>query len=342
LHRFKSPPEQWANYLRQLIQKHGITAIVVFGQGRYYHQKAIEVAHSLSVKVTVMEEGYFRPGYVTLEANGVNAFSSAMEEVKDVQSQPKLIKVPQPESTLFAFQKMCLHACFHYTAMFLGARFYPYYRHHKPTSLVYYVGFWLRSWLRKIICYQSDRRLLQLLIGKNTPYFFVPLQTEGDSQIEMHSQFDSIVQFIEDVIHSFAAHAPPSAHLVFKQHPMSRGGLLYGPGIQKLAQTLGLQQRVHFVLEAHNPTAIQSAQGLVIINSTMGLKAIARGKPVKVLGQAFFDRPGLTDPQHLDDYWSKPQAPEAWANDWLKLLKCRTQVPCAVYALESEPWRALA
>jgi len=341
LHRYTAPPQQWAGCLRQLIQKHSITSIVAFGQGRYYHQQAIAVAQSLGVKVIVMEEGYFRPGFVTLDANGVNAFSTTMDDGLDVLHLAKWIEAPQPEFTHFAFQKMCWHACGHYIALFAGAKKYPHYRHHKPTSLIYYVGFWLRSWLRKIICLQSDRGLLARLIEKNTPYFFVPLQAEGDSQIEIHSDFDDSVHFIEDVIHSFAAHAPSSAHLVFKQHPMSRGGPLYGSHIQKFSQTLSVQQRVHFVLEAHNPTLIRGAQGLVTINSTMGLQAIATGKPVKVLGQALFDRPGLTDPKPLDEFWSKPQPPEAWAHDWLKLLKCRTQVPCAVYALDSEPWRAL-
>jgi len=341
LHRYTAPAEQWPAHLRQLIQQHSITTIVLFGQGRTYHAQAIAVAQSLGIKIAVMEEGYFRPGYVTLELNGVNAYSTTMDQEPNAQRMAQWVKAPLPEATRFAFKKMCWHAACHYIALFFGSGRYPHYQHHKPTSPIHYGVFWLRSWLRKIYFLKFDQRFMQRLIDAKSPYFFVPLQAEGDSQIDLHSAFDDIGHFIEDVIHSFAAYAPTDTHLVFKQHPMSRGGILYYPIIQKLAHAKGVQQRVHWFSEGHNPTVIQHAQGLVTINSTMGLQAIARGKAVKVMGQAFFDRPGLTDQQSLDEFWSKPQPPEAWATDWLKLLKCKTQVPCAVYSFESEPFRAL-
>jgi capsular polysaccharide export protein len=48
---------------------------------------------------------------------------------------------------------------------------------------------------------------------------------------------------------------------------------------------------------------------VVVINSTVGLSAIDHGKPVKTLGYAIYDMPGLTHQGELDDFWQNPQTP---------------------------------
>ena len=54
-------------------------------------------------------------------------------------------------------------------------------------------------------------------------YFLVPLQVHNDAQIEKHSDYVSVENFIEEVTASFARHAPRGRLLVFKHHPMDRG-----------------------------------------------------------------------------------------------------------------------
>jgi capsule polysaccharide modification protein KpsS len=95
------------------------------------------------------------------------------------------------------------------------------------------------------------------------------------------------------------------------------------------------------VTEAHNPTVLDHCQGVVLINSTLGLQALARLVPVKALGESLYGQPGLTDQQALATFWQQPQRPSAHTRDWLHLLKCRTQIPCSVYAFNGEPWKAL-
>jgi capsular polysaccharide export protein len=81
----------------------------------------------------------------------------------------------------------------------------------------------------------------------------------------------------------------------------------------------------------------------VVINSTMGLQAIEHRKPIKVMGQSLYDRPGLTFQGSLDAFWRSPTAPNAEMSDeFLTQLKRLTQVPCSIYANAHEPWRALS
>lgn len=341
VHHFRSPISEWPAYFESLLSAQSVAAIVLFGQGRRHHIQAIAIAQAKGIKVFIMEEGYFRPGYVTLEANGVNAYSTTMADVSKLLPCVNVIPKPIPETVPRHFAKMACAATLHYVAMWLGRRGYPHYEHHRDTSLVGHASYWLRSWFRKAMNWHADRALVNRLVAQGSPYFFVPLQNPIDSQIHLHSRFESIENFIDEVIESFAAHAKPQVQLLFKQHPMSRGGTLMSRYIRRLAQSRGIASRVHFVTEAHNPTVLDHCQGVVLINSTLGLQAIARDVPVKALGESFYDQPGLTHQQTLATFWHRPQRPDAHARDWLQLLKCRTQVPCSVYALNSENWKAL-
>lgn len=342
MHHFKADLEQWQPYLEQLLSCNSITALVLFGQGRRYHQQAMQVASKLGVQVHVMEEGYFRPGYVTFELGGVNGYSSttpiAGGNSIDLSNHPWS---PLPEVSALHFAKMAWHATLYYLVMWWQSRQYPAYQHHRPTSPWRYTGLWLRSWWRKGLRSNADHRLVQQLINKRVPYFFVPLQCPEDSQIDLHSRYTTIEQFLLEVLESFARHAPVTAHLLFKQHPMSRGETLYGSFIRHIAQQLGVQERVHFVTETHNPTVLDHCQGAVLINSTMGLQAMDHRKPVKALGEAFFNVCGLTDQQPLDTFWRQPQPPVIDIDAYLRAVKCLTQIPGSLYAMTNEPWQAL-
>ncbi|MEM1276156.1 MAG: hypothetical protein AAGH74_06510, partial [Pseudomonadota bacterium] len=68
--------------------------------------------------------------------------------------------------------------------------------------------------------------------------------------------------------------------------------------------------------------------GLVTINSTTGLSALRAGCPVKSLGKAIYDLPGLTHRGSLDSFWRAPIAPEADRVEMLvRALTAANQVP---------------
>lgn len=52
-------------------------------------------------------------------------------------------------------------------------------------------------------------------------------------------------------------------------------------------------------------------KGMVCVNSTSATLALEVGTPVAVLGDAIYDIPGITQRGHLDNFWSRPVAPDA-------------------------------
>jgi len=63
------------------------------------------------------------------------------------------------------------------------------------------------------------------------------------------------------------------------------------------------------------------------INSTVGLKALREGKPVKALGQAVYNLAGLTFQGELDDFWeSRDVVDVRFCDDFVKVLSATTQI----------------
>jgi len=69
----------WPAFLETLMTDLGIDCVVLFGQSRRYHAKARAVALVQKIHVVVLEEGYFRPGFMTMELGGVNGYSATMQ-----------------------------------------------------------------------------------------------------------------------------------------------------------------------------------------------------------------------------------------------------------------------
>ena len=308
---FRQSLQEWPAFFGQLLQDHRIDCVVLFGQSRRYHQVAIDLCKSQGLALVVLEEGYFRPGYITMELDGVNGFS---ETLTRYIWHPEPAAAPiTPDITPSHFQKMAWQASWHYQALWDARHEFPHYQHHRISQPSYYAVYWVRSWLRKLKHLRPSRRLqLQLFARKDqTPYFFVPLQHDGDAQIVHHSDFADNAEFVIRVMHSFAQHAPANSLLVFRQHPHVRGGPGHSELIAGLANDLGIGHRVHHMVEGDTPDLAQHSAGVVLINSTVGLQALERGAPLMVLGDALYKQPQLSFTGTLDEFWqqARPACP---------------------------------
>ena len=74
---FNDNYDAFPEFLQEYIVQHHIQAVVCFGDTRPYHVIAKRIANGNQASFWAFEEGYFRPYYITLEKDGVNAFSSA-------------------------------------------------------------------------------------------------------------------------------------------------------------------------------------------------------------------------------------------------------------------------
>lgn len=343
---FLGTPESWPGFLHELIARREIDCVVLFGQSRDYHRMAIEELAESGIPVVVLEEGYFRPGFVTMELGGVNGYSSTVHrfawQAPEARQAGNMAQLRpggiEPHLSPHHFRKMALHACRHYMAMHQARGEFTSYRHHRVTDPYFYAAYWLRSWLRKYRRTGPDLEVQRQLFAGPTPYFFVPLQFDGDAQITQHSRYPENVHFIIEVMRSFATHAPDDARLVFKQHPHARGGLSHSNLIFSLAEELGLAERVLHLVEGDTPELAEHAAGVVLINSTVGFQALERNAPLMVMGEAIYKRPELTHSGSLNDFWGRPMRPDpAVVEAFLCQVKNLTQAPASVYANRDEP-----
>jgi capsular polysaccharide export protein len=226
-----------------------IDTIYLFGDTRSYHQLAREVASRLSVKVSVFEEGYLRPHYVTLEEGGVNNRSSLSRDPDfyhnlTVPQKPH----PQPVATSYSYCCAAWYAVCYYAFSWLGRHRFSHYAHHRPFNPLDEAYLWLRAGFRKYYYRMQQRGILgKLTTTHSGNYYLSPLQVHCDGQIRTCEGVASAAFFIRRTIRSFVRNAPPETLLVLKHHPLCRGYSDYTRLIQKLTRLYGCEDRVIYV-----------------------------------------------------------------------------------------------
>jgi capsular polysaccharide export protein len=297
----------WPNYLQTVLEDHAITHVICYGDCRVYHQQAKVVCKALGVQFWVLEEGYVRPDFITFELNSVNAYSNWYgKQAQMIKSSVSTTRLEPPIGG--HFWRRVVYACQYYGQKFRQTTKFKFYHHHRPRSDWAEAKAWLKGGALKIQHQLTDRFLLRQLREQSGPIYFFPLQTIDDFQLKTHSDFESMEQAIEAVVHSFALYAPKGSVLVLKHHPMDRGFIDYRPFLQTLKQRFMLASSVLFFYELNLPQLYPMLRAVVTINSTVGLSALHHGVATKCLGRAIYDYVGLTDPQPLDTFWQAPAA----------------------------------
>jgi len=304
---YRGSLEGWPEFARELITSRGIDAVFVFGDCRPYHRAAATVARELGAAVWAFEEGYLRPDHITLERDGVNGNSAAP---RDPELYLRLHSPgggsPPVEATGPTFGLSAWYSTLNALAFTLLRNQYPEYTHHRPLEAHKHTFWWVRGAARKLVFSVVERKLTEKLTGEiSGRYFIVPLQVHCDFQLA-HSSYPDVITFIEEVVSTFAEHGRSKDHILFKHHPMDRPFREYGALLRRLARRHDLGDRLIYAHDLHLPTLLKHAKGTITINSTVGLSSLHHGTPVKVMGTAVYDLPGLTHQGDLADFLRSP------------------------------------
>ena len=164
----------------------------------------------------------------------------------------------------------------------------------------------------------------------------MPLQLATDYQIRAHSPFRDGREAVRAIIASFAR-SGSRRELVFVAHPYDNGLIAWDRVIGRLAREFGVADRVRSLPGGTPAGLLRNAAGVVTVNSTIGITALHVGVPVKALGTAVFDVPGLTCQAPLDAFWDAPTAadPDLMAA-FLRALIGTTQVKGGYYERVSQ------
>lgn len=304
-------PADWPRVLDGLILAHGITDLVMFGDCRPLHAAAIPVAQLRGVTIWVFEEGYLRPGYITLEQEGVNGNSAMPRDPQRIRRLAAALPPALPE-TLYSgsFRRRATDDVRYNWANLLGRRRFPHWRTHRQWNPFHEYAGWAWRGARRPLVKVASRVRQRRVLAAQGPVFLFPLQLEGDTQIRFWSGFRSMPEAAEQVIASFARFAPHDAHLAVKSHPLDNGLLPWRRIIRQMAARHGVADRVHYLAEVAYTPLLAAARGVITVNSTAGIQALREGKRVVTLGTAVYDLPGLTFQDGLDRFWTEAEAPD--------------------------------
>jgi capsular polysaccharide export protein len=305
---FRGDGAAWTTRIPAILAEHAITDLLLFGDCRPLHRTAIKAAHLHGVAVHVFEEGYIRPDWVTLERGGVNGHSalprSAGYYCEAALHLPRPHPLPQVPAS---FGQRARDAIGYYGASALLTRRFPLYRSHRPQGHLAEAAGWLWRAAAHAGARRRSRAVLRALCA---PYFIVPLQLDSDYQLRLHSPFGGMMPAIAAILASFAAHGSTDSLLLFKGHPLDNGLQPWRRRVAGAAAAYRLSERVRFVECGDIAALVAHARGVVTVNSTTGTLALAAGVPVKVLGRAVYDVPGITHQGTLDQFWQAPDRPQ--------------------------------
>jgi capsular polysaccharide export protein len=301
----------WPAWIDRFLLERRITDLVVFNDCIEVHMAAIAAAKRRGLRVHVFEEGYFRPRWITLETDGVNAYSPCPRDPDFYRDhgEPRVnasvgdAEVGRPTTWLI------FRAIGHYVNKVFLSPAFP--RRRNPFALPVFdqiVGSVAR-YTKNQFTRRAVERKAQELVSSPEPFFLALMQRAGDSQLWQHSNYTNET-FAGETIESFSRFAPANARLVFKLHPLDPGMVDYERVVKRLAAGHGVSDRILFLDGGNLNTLARGARGAVTINSTAGLATIGFGCPTKVLGRAVYDIEGLTDRTPLNRFWNDPRAPD--------------------------------
>ncbi len=316
-------------FYKKLVSAHRIDTIIVFGDCRPVHEPARALASEKGIRFFALDEGYIRPGFVTMEAFGTNGYSRMPKDPSRIRTMAKMAPSADHYTPIATDMRRRVRMDLAANAATIRhRRKFRHYRSHRPAPVWREAKGWInRGWNALVHGRENDRALTYITLS-DQPYFLVPLQLNSDYQIRRHSRFSGgMPEFIREVMASFAEHADTDTRLFFKNHPLDNGIIDYRRLIRAQAKELDIEGRVLFASGGDLNWFLSRCEGAVLCNSTVGFAAIRQGTPIKVLGNAIYDIEGLASQTPLNAFWRNPVPPqESLAEQFLTVVETYTQV----------------
>ncbi|HEY1796493.1 MAG TPA: SDR family NAD(P)-dependent oxidoreductase [Stellaceae bacterium] len=325
---FRGRLDEWRDYVGKVLDERRVTDVILVGDRRPYHLVAAEEARARDAAVICTDFGYLRPGWITFEYDGMTAYSRFPRDPDAIRALAEDLPKPDfhprfsPPFPLVA----ALDVCFTVPQV-LGRPLYPHYEWHGiHHPFAEYAG-WLTALARRNATRRETLAAKARLQQEPGSYFLFPLQLATDFQIRANSPFADARDAVREVVESFAA-SGSQKHLAVVVHPLDNGLINWRRLVGRLVRGTSVGDRVSVLDDGIPADLLCNAAGIVTVNSTTGISALYQGVPVKVLGSAIYDIPGVTHQGRLDDFWHEPTPPDLdLYAAFLRALAGTTQLP---------------
>ena len=331
--QFRGAANEWRAWFHDVLLFGSFDTVVLFGAERPAHQQARTIATSAGIDVICLEEGYVRPGFITVEHQGNNASSPLAGQINDTENGYHCPQVgPIGGNSL---RRLFLYGALYYTVR--GLTTLPRSRRlfHRQTPLLSEAFYWTRNLARRITQGPVDFGKIQSLLEHfDKQFYLIPLQVSADANLIQFSNGWSSDQLISQSIQSFRLHAPKGTRLVFKIHPMERGHHQLKPLIQRVARNNTVSDRIDVIETGSLGLLTRHCAGMITINSTSAFSAIFHGAPLLVLGRALYAHPVLASIGNgFDAFWTTQHVASAGTRTaYLNWIKARALKPGDYYA----------
>jgi capsular polysaccharide export protein len=309
---YRGRAAQWPAFIAGFLRKQQVTDLIVFGDCRPYHMAAIDAARRLGLATHVFEEGYIRPDWITLEETGTNGYSGIPHDPDSIRTVARGFAEPAPPVPIPG--SLFNRAVWDIAANVIGAILWPMFPHYRwhgtDHPFLEYLG-WLKRFATSPARRMRTQHVIKTVVEAGLPYYLMPLQLHSDYQIRVHSPYAHPIEAAEEIIVSFARHAPAETQIVFKLHPLDNHLFDYRGALNGIAAREGIAGRLHIIDDGDLATLLKRSRGVVLVNSSIATPALEFGCAVKALGTATYDMPGLTFQGPLDDFWSARMQPDA-------------------------------
>lgn len=333
---FRDTPDQWDAVLADILHARGVTDIVLYGDTRPIHARAVQIARDRGLTIHVFEEGYMRPYWVTYERGGTNGHSrlvqmSVPEMRRDLEQSD--MDAALPPASWGDMRHHIFYGALYHGCVLLANRGYRNFRPHRAIGVRKEFGLYLKR-LLLMPAQAVERRIATWRIRHGGfPYHLALLQLEHDSSFQMHSPFATMTDFLETVIDGFARGAPRHHHLVVKAHPLEDGRVPVRRELRRLARAHGVADRVHYVRGGKLAQLLDEARSAVTVNSTAGQQVLWRGIPLKTFGEAVYAKPEFVSTKPLRDFFAGAERPDRKAyGDYRRYLLETSQIAGGFYS----------
>ena len=144
-----------------------------------------------------------------------------------------------------------------------------------------FIGTYVRKHLRMLSQAARLKRSYGSIPG-GVPYVYYPLHVPGDFALTIRSP-EYLDQFA--LIDYIARNLPPTHVLAVKEHPAMVGAF----AVNRMRELLRLNDNVVILSPSENNlSVIRDAAAVITVNSKSGAEALLLGRPVVVLGDAFY------------------------------------------------------
>ena len=325
---FRGKSADWPAFLEAYVRAHRVTDLVLFGDCRPYHVAAMNAAKPLGVRIHVFEEGYVRPNWITCEHGGVNGNSSLPRSATEIRAIAR--RLPQQGRAMPLCGDMARRSLWDvaYNLANIGfPYFYPGFRSHRPNHIAAEYAGWIRKFMRRGHTRRNAAEVNRIYGAIHADYFLLPLQLDSDYQIRVHSPFLGVEGFMDRVIASFAKHSRAPTRLLIKLHPLDSGIMNWRKRARDSARRHGVNDRLDLIDGGDLASLIDGSRGVVLVNSTVGMLALERGRPTLATGSAIYNMPGLTHQGAIDSFWKDPTPPDMeLMHDFRRVVMHRTQI----------------